>query len=323
MGGQAGGRPAGRPPRSTGKRRQLRGGSTGTPSGQPDERIRYECPFCGRPDANASFRLNRYGSMEWFIRCWTPGCQGNHLPALAEAFGVDRYASKEQIVAALVTASPRGTRHRRAREPKPLPSLARVADWTRALLASGAPLRYLTERRQLALDVIEAARVGWDGHALVFPMLRRGEVVALKRRAPRNGAQMLKPSGSGVWEWPLYPEPERAFGWTYLVEGELDALRLRSAGIPAASITGGVDHWRKEWADDLRGLRVVVAFDLGFENRACERAGQLRAAGVTADWLGLRRLGLRERNADLSDYLNGGGDPARLRRRVVRRRAKR
>jgi hypothetical protein len=60
-----------------------------------------------------------------------------------------------------------------------------------------------------------------------------------------------------------------------------------------------------------------------FEHRAATRAEALKAAGVQARAFDLRRLGLTERNADLSNYLDGGGSVAKLRRvlfpRVVRR----
>jgi hypothetical protein len=190
-----------------------------------------------------------------------------------------------------------------------------VGGWAQRLLASPEPLAYLTGERGLSLDVIGAARIGWDGKALTFPMFSAGELVGFKRRAPRAGAQMLNWPGSGR-PWPLYPEPSPGARWVLLVAGELDALRALSAGLPATSVTLGAgyngDLW-DEWTDALRGRRVVVCFDNNETEQARECVSRLGEAGISARRLDLRALGLDSPKGDLSDYLNGGGDSARLR----------
>ena len=56
--------------------------------------------------------------------------------------------------------------------------------------------------------------------------------------------------------------------------------------------------------------------------QALERVASLRSAGVKAWRRNLRDLGLTTPKGDLADYLNGGGEAARLRpRRVARRSA--
>ncbi len=98
-----------------------------------------------------------------------------------------------------------------------------------------------------------------------------------------------------------------------LVEGELDALCGLSVGLPTCSITLGVGTWRDAWLDDLRGLRVGVCFDNDAQRAAMKRVATLQAAGIDAYRVRLpRRIGPK---GDLSDYLNQGGDPERLRRR--------
>lgn len=105
---------------------------------------------------------------------------------------------------------------------------------------------------------------------------------AYKTRQPGDGQQMRAVAGAGR-PWPIYLgdwEPEE--DWWLLTGGELDALRARSAGLPAVSMPLGVSNWRDEWADALRGRRVVVCFDVGEEKFAEARADE--APGRARRW---------------------------------------
>jgi len=283
------------------------------------DRVTYRCPFCDDAKANATYKLDRYGSPEWFIGCWAFDCDGNHLPSLAEMLELDPGDDKDAIVAAL-----RGRGQRtRCREPEPLPTSATVAGWHRRLLGpDGREARRYLAGRGVSLDVIRSARLGWNGTCLTFPMFEAVglDLAGFKTRLPKDGAQMKAIAGSGR-PWPLYPPVRRDDGWALLAAGELDALAVRSAGVPASSVTLGAGYWRDEWTGELRGLRVVVCFDNNEQRQARERVAALRAAGIDARRLDLRDLGLGTPKGDLSDYILGGCDPARLRTRVVRRRA--
>jgi hypothetical protein len=273
------------------------------------DRINYRCPFCDG-GANATYKLDRDGYPEWFVGCWRHDCNGKHLPSLATALGLDLGADKQQIVAALRAGH---GRPRRARAPKPLPSLASIEGWHVALLgANGSEGRaYLAERR-VSVREVAANRIGFDGSALTFPMFDGdGRLAGLKRRAPRSGAQMLNWPGSGR-PWPLYPSVDRRMDRILLLAGELDALAARSAGVPASSVTLGAGYWREDWTGELRGLRVVVCFDNNEERPARERVAALRAAGIDARRLDLRWLGLTIAKGDVSDYLSDGRGPKRL-----------
>lgn len=288
-------------------------------------RIQYRCPFCGEEDANATYKLDRDGQPRWFVGCWSRRCAsgGDYLQRLGEALGVGGDAALEQLAAAVAASEyVRGGR-RRGRDPEPLPTASKVR-FCSELLPGSEGERWLAERRGIPLNVAEAARVGWDGRRLIFPMFRRGEVVAAKWRLARDGAQMRAWSGEGR-RWPLYPEPEPGWWSVLLVAGELDALRARAAGLPACSVTLGAGYWSDAWTEALRGRRVVVCFDNNEAEQARERVAALKAVGIRARRLDLRDLGLTESKGDLSDYLNGGGSAAKLRRamrpRVLTRKA--
>jgi hypothetical protein len=218
-----------------------------------------------------------------------------------------------------------GGKNARRSEPKPLPSRAQIDGWSSRLLSSSGPLGYLTEVRGLSLDVIERARIGWDGDSgrLTFPMYAEGELVAFKTRKPRPKAKMISWPGEGR-PWPLYPDPGEVAsdGWLLLVAGELDALRGRTAGLPATSVTLGAGTWREVWTVELAslGVPVVVCFDNNERRQARAVVTRLRTAGVEAATLSLRRLGLHTRKGDLSDYLNGGGSALELKRLIRRER---
>lgn len=274
-------------------------------------RYAFTCPVCGDGNADATLKKNREGAPEWFVGCFSWKCATNrrYLGDLGEALGIGRGASKPELAAAVrATAVQRlGSARREA-----LPSDAKVAGWSAALLSSGDPMAYLTSTRRLSLGVIRSARIGWDQQSLVFPMYHHGRVIAAKRRLPRQGAQMKAWAGRGR-PWPLYPEPDPTRGWTLLVAGELDALAARSAGLPASSVTLGAGHWRAQWTDDLRDLVVVVCFDTNEGDAACGRLNGLLDAGVRAALLDLRDLGLYAPKGDLTDYFAAGGSAAALR----------
>lgn len=290
----------------------------GIATSRPEARHYFACPVCGNSRGSANYVwTRRYSAPRWIVSCYS--CEvdgldgGAYLRALAEAVGTTAGKLLSDPAPWLAGRRVESPAARGGGPGRALPNVGEVAGWSRRLLASRRPLDWLLKERGLTLEVIEAARVGWDGKRLVFPMLRDGEVVAAKWRLPRSGAQMIAWPGRGR-DWPLYPEPDPSAGWALLVEGELDALRARAAGLPAASVTLGAATWRNGWAAQLDGLRVLVCFDVGaerFSRRAATRLGQ---HGIRARRLDLRTLGIRERGADMSDYLNGGGDPDAIRR---------
>jgi hypothetical protein len=104
----------------------------------------------------------------------------------------------------------------------------------------------------------------------------------------------------------LFPPPElirddeldeRRTVW--LVEGEADAIRLRSLGLVAVAIPGA-QNWRDEWAARFvgRGWRIIACFD-------CDEAGRNGAARVAAS---IVNAGGDARLLDLAPHRDGGYD---------------
>lgn len=283
--------------------------------------LTFDCPSCGSEgDLIADYKLHHDGgSFVWKYVCNHCGSGRQLLEAIGSARGEDWRQLIEGPPPWL--GEPRHTAPRRHGRTPALPSRANVHGWARALRSAKQPLQYMTRTRGITATVLKAAKVGWDGRRLTFPMFDKGELVAFKTRLPRVGAQMIAWPGQGR-SWPLYPEPGDADEWILLVAGELDALRGRTAGLPAVSVTLGAGTWRPHWTEALQGRRIIVCFDNNERTQAHQRVRRLRAAGVRARGLDLRTLGLHEPKGDLSDYLNGGGTPEQI-RRVGRRRVKR
>ena len=180
-----------------------------------------------------------------------------------------------------------------------------VAEYRQQLLGNEKALARLYELRGWRRDVLERLEVGLDGERVTLPS-RDGEsrLVGLCRYLPnpetRNGqAKLLAVAGSSR---ELFPPPEtlNGDGWLFLTEGEPDALRALSVGIPAVGVPG-MATWKPEWAERLAGRRVAIVFD-------CEPSARARAekvagvlAGVAAE---VRVLDLDPDRDDAYDLTN-------------------
>ena len=110
----------------------------------------------------------------------------------------------------------------------------------------------------------------------------------------------------------LFPPPEtiaddELSGVLWLVEGEPDAVRLWSLGLPAVAVPRA-QNWRDEWAPRFSGRRltVLVCFDADEAGRqnAVRAAAALVAAGVDVRVVSVDGHADHD-GYDLSDLLNG------------------
>jgi hypothetical protein len=122
----------------------------------------------------------------------------------------------------------------------------------------------------------------------------------------------------------LFPPPElitdqelddRRTVW--LVEGEPDAIRLWSIGIPAVAVPGA-GNWRDEWAARLTGRRwrIVVCFDC---DQAGRRGARRAATAIVRAGGDARHFDLdptRDDGYDLTDWA-AGADTAPLREQAA------
>jgi hypothetical protein len=129
---------------------------------------------------------------------------------------------------------------------------------------------------------------------------------------PKGFAQR-RPDGNGGWLYNLdgirrvlYKLSFLVMASTvYLVEGEKDADRLWSLGLPATTCPGGAGKWRAEYNESLRGKRVVILPDN-------DEAGEQHATKVARSLLTVAKAvkvvclpGLPEKG-DVSEWLDAG-----------------
>lgn len=124
-------------------------------------------------------------------------------------------------------------------------------------------------------------------------------------------------NGSGDWTWNMdgvrrvlyhLPEIASSSGVIYLVEGEKDADNLRLCNLQATTSPGGANNWKTEYADYLKGKRVVVIPDK-------DSAGYAYAKQVVKSLEGkaqVKVIILPGQGKDATDWLDAGGDPESL-----------
>lgn len=161
--------------------------------------------------------------------------------------------------------------------------------------------------RGLSDETIAAFKVGEqerDGKTYaVFPYLRDGELVNAKYRNPAEKKDMRQEGGAEpcLFGWHLIDPKTRRVA---LCEGEIDAMTLHQAGIPALSVNAGAGNhqWlENDWNRLERFSELLIAFD-------SDEAGEKGAREV------MHRLG-EERckrlvfpAKDANDYLMQGAD---------------
>jgi twinkle protein len=116
----------------------------------------------------------------------------------------------------------------------------------------------------------------------VFPYLRDGELVNVKYRNPDDKRDMRQEGGAEpcLYGWHLIEPRTRVVA---ICEGEIDAMTLWQAGIPALSVNAGAGNhqWiENDWERMERFSEILVAFD---SDEAGEKGAKevIRRLGVT------------------------------------------
>jgi 5S rRNA maturation endonuclease (ribonuclease M5) len=152
------------------------------------------------------------------------------------------------------------------------------------------------------------------------------QTVRLWAPPPKNkDFRQRRPDGKGEWIWKLdgtrrvlYRLPELVAagrqdcaGWVFVVEGEKDADRLANLGLVATTNPMGAGKWRNEYAQFLRGRRVVILPDNDEPGR--KHAGAIAASlqGVAASVKTVELPNLPPKG-DVSDWLNAAGTVEQL-----------
>lgn len=172
--------------------------------------------------------------------------------------------------------------------------------------------------RGLTEETITAFRIGEKTAGgrtyAVFPFLRDGELINAKHRNVHDKKDMHQEAGAEpcLFGWHLVDPRARTVAIT---EGEIDAMTLHQAGIPALSVNQGAGNhqWiENEWDRLDRFSEILVCFD-------SDAPGQ-KGAREVANRLGIERCKLLTfgEYKDANEALQGGWEPADFREAAMR-----
>lgn len=139
------------------------------------------------------------------------------------------------------------------------------------------------EARGISASTLSAAFVYWDTDkkAIAIPVKRPdGSWFNKYRRDPDRHTGMKYWADAGGSR-SLYLSQDLVSARTvYVVEGELDALRVKSAGHKAVSSTTGASNWDEEWTPLFRNKVVYVWYDA---DETGERGGASAARSIARE----------------------------------------
>ena len=198
------------------------------------------------------------------FKCHGCGVQGNAYQA-ALACGFDERRARE-------LAQSHGVFLEREREK--MPTETQLKKWREALRGDERLVRRLYEVKAWTPYAVWRCGLGWDGERLTFPIRdRRLRVCGLVRYLPGGVPKCKALPGSKRL---LFPAPETLVRDRplFIVEGEGDAVSVRSCGHQAVGV-GGAKNWRFEFVERLYHFkRIVVLADADAQGR--ELAAQIR-----------------------------------------------
>lgn len=119
-------------------------------------------------------------------------------------------------------------------------------------------------KRGISDAVLEHNNIQFENNMIVIPVYNKQKEFLFNkyRRSPfsEEGPKYTYDKGAAG---ALYNTNNLWFptGSVVLVEGELDAMRLQSAGYLACSTTGGSGTFKKEWAELLAGYDIYICYD--------------------------------------------------------------
>ena len=153
----------------------------------------------------------------------------------------------------------------------------------------------LREHRGLTSEVIDRYRLGvkrrYGDLYVSIPICDRvGSVTNIRLWLPPRYRRQNMPkiisweTGRGKAEW--YPIDQLITPNLVVTEGEMDALALISAGVPAITVTGGASTWLDDFSKALAGKKVTLVMD----NDEAGRVGAKKRSDGITNWAGECRV---------------------------------
>jgi len=156
--------------------------------------------------------------------------------------------------------------------------------------------QYLLDRG-LTQEVIDSSKLDWDGNRIVIPVFdeNRNFLFNKYRRSPdvEDGPKYMYDKGSSSALYNTHTVAQHTM--VIVTEGEMDALRLESAGYVAVSTTGGSSTFKEEWVKFFEGKFTCVCYD----NDEAGFKGALHVIELIPD----AKIVLLPEEKDVTDYL--------------------
>ena len=164
---------------------------------------------------------------------------------------------------------------------------------------------YMRDTRQISQGVLEAYKVcsiKGSPHVAAFPHFQNGHVTKIAAsNTVEKGFWAVGESANGLFGAD-YVTPQLTKGTLLITEGQIDALSMAEAGMPAVSIPSGVSNckWITECWEYLQGFHTIkLAYDM-------DEPGQ-KALDEVARRLGVSKcLIVKMELKDASDMLQAG-----------------
>ena len=197
---------------------------------------------------------------------------------------------------------------------EPLPTEANIKEWTDALWDDARLLRYLTDDRLVAEDVLEKYEIGYDKARRMYTIPFRdagGQLLNVRWYGrPKTGEKATRFLVVGRDTKFLWPPDQLDAKTVVVAEGEFDTLAAISHDIPAVTgiLGAGAGKWRHEWAMHFLGKKVPIATDCDKAGRDyAHQAAESLAGHANIVWL-VDLAADRDDGYDLSDWFRDGGD---------------
>ncbi len=198
-----------------------------------------------------------------------------------------------------------------------------VNSWCQNLQSEPGAINWITEKRGLKLDTIKKFMIGWDPKRSknTIPVRDKyGKVVNVRLYNAKKKPKICNFTDGKH----KYGSPARLYGIGHLsklpdgaqvilCEGEWDMLLLRQEDFNAVTGTGGCNTFRREWAKEFKGKKVVVLYDADEEGKKAANETVLRALRkAECEWIKVVHLPLKgtKDDKDVTDYLHKGDHTA-------------
>jgi DNA primase len=183
------------------------------------------------------------------------------------------------------------------------------------------PYEYLV-KRGISWDTMQAYHLGYDFDTkrITIPVFDQFDqcvnirLMGWTKDQRKTGNKYMNIKGHGKVrlypEWVMQDEPVLV-----LVEGEIDALTGRTAGLPTVTWTGGSSSWGQEFGWMFAGKKVIILYDNDQAGREGARRQRDQLIGVGA--VPYLHDPLMVEGKDLNDWICAGVDLDPLRNVIL------